>query len=57
MNTYEISIDSGSETFATVKQFATMAEAIAWARDFMSDWWRGAQFWIFCREDETWCNG
>lgn len=57
MNTYEISIEAGSTYHTTTKKFATMAEAIAWAKNFASDWYRGARYAIFCIEDERFADG
>lgn len=55
--TYEISIEAGTITFATTKHFASIKEAIAWAKHFAADWYQGAEYFIFCRDSECFFNG
>jgi hypothetical protein len=55
--TFEITLESGSNTFSTSKPFATMTEAVDWAREFAADWWKAAEYRIFCIEDEEFVVG
>lgn len=55
--TYEITIESGSTSNSSTHKFETMAEAIAWAKEFAKDWFRGATYSIYCIEDETFEQG
>ena len=56
--TYEITLESGSNnTFSTRKTFASLDEAVDWAREFAADWWKTAEYRIFCVEDEEFVVG
>ena len=54
---YEITLDNGSNTFSTTKGFTDMHLAVSWAKAFARDWWRDAEYRIFCIDDEKTAEG
>jgi hypothetical protein len=47
---FEISFsaNNGADSYATKRAFASMDQALSYAKVFMSDWWLGAWCGIFC---------
>ena len=55
--TYEIAIETDSNSHHTTKSFASMNEAVNAAKEFARDWWRGAAYFVFCRETQEYKMG
>lgn len=54
---YEITVETTNNYHTFKESHDTLEDAVASAKSFASDWWRGADYSVFCDETNQYQTG